>query len=92
MPFGVETVLWLMVAKNSGNWYRGIFDAVDRFMTRWHRGETEKSWLRHGAADAMKSDNGKPGAGGRQPYRYIYIAVDECRNKVASRVARYRFD
>ena len=41
--FGVETVPWPRAAKKSGSWHRGIVDAADHFMTRWHRGEAEKS-------------------------------------------------
>ena len=41
--FGVETVLWPRAAKKGGSWHRGVVDAADRFMTRWHRGEVEKS-------------------------------------------------
>ena len=69
--FEVETVLWPRAAKNSGNWHRGIVDAADGFMTRWHRGEAEKSWQRLTAEDAKSSSNqGKPGGRGRgeQPY------------------------
>ena len=39
----------------SGNWLRGIVDAADRFMARWHRGEAEKSWLRLTAEDAKRA-------------------------------------
>eukprot|EP00904_Undaria_pinnatifida_P004437 jgi/Undpi1/13995/HiC_scaffold_9.g03646.m1 len=49
--FGVETVLWPSATKKSGNWHRGIVDAADRFMTRRHRGEAEKSWQRLTAED-----------------------------------------
>ena len=48
---GVETALGPSAAKKSGKWYRGVVDAADRFMTRWHRGEAEKSWLSHAAED-----------------------------------------
>ena len=41
--FGVETVIWPRAAKKSGKWYRGVVDAADRFMTRWQKGEAEKS-------------------------------------------------
>ena len=41
--FRVETVLWPRAAKKSGKWYRGVVDAADRFMTRWQKGEAEKS-------------------------------------------------
>ena len=61
---GVETVPWPRAAKKSGNWYRMVVDAADRFMARWHSGEAEKSWLHHAAVDAKSSDKGK--AGGRE--------------------------
>ena len=67
--FKVETVLWPRAAKKSGNWHRGI-DAAGRFMTRWHRGEAEKSWQHPTAEDAKSSNQGKPEGwvGGGQPY------------------------
>ena len=51
-------------AKRSGNWYRGVVDTADRFMAKWHRVETEKSWLRHVAVDPKSSNQGKPGGRG----------------------------
>ena len=59
--FGVETVLWPTAAKKSGNWHRGGVDAADRFMTRWHRGEEEKSWQRLTVEDVKSSNQGKSG-------------------------------
>ena len=43
--FGVETVLllWVHAAKKEGKWYRGILDAAERLMTRWHVEEEKKS-------------------------------------------------
>ena len=29
-------------------------------MTRWHKGEAEKSWLRHATEDAKSGDREKP--------------------------------
>ena len=52
LVFGVETVLWPTVAKNCGKWYRGVVEAAECFMTRWHRDEAESSWLRHTTEDA----------------------------------------
>ena len=63
--FGVETVLWPRATKKNRNWHRGIVAAAYRFMTRWHRGEAEKSWQRLTAAeDAQSSNQGKPGGRG----------------------------
>ncbi|CAM9337240.1 unnamed protein product, partial [Laminaria digitata] len=47
LVFGVETVLWPTAAKKGGKWYRGVVQAADCFMARWHRDEAEWSWLRH---------------------------------------------
>ena len=33
--------------------------AVERFMTRWPRGEVEKGWLRHANEDAKKGEKEK---------------------------------
>ena len=67
--FGVETVLWPTAAKTGGKWYRGVVEAAECFMTRWHRDEAESSWLRHATEDA-KSDVKERAVGGRegQPY------------------------
>ena len=59
--FRVETVLWKRAAKKVGNWHRGVVDATNRFMTRWHRGEAEESWQRLTAEDAKSSNQGNPG-------------------------------
>ena len=68
-----------------------VVDAADRFMTRWHKGEAEKSWLRHATEDAKSGDKGKPGGRGGGGSR-TDTAVDESRNELVDRVARYRFD
>ena len=70
-----------------GKWYRVVVDAADRFMTRWHKGEAEKSWVPHETEDAKSGDKGKTGGGSRTD-----TAVDESRNETVDRVARYRFD
>ena len=69
LVFGVETVLWPTAAKKGGKWYRGVVEAAECFMTRWHRDEAESSWLRHATEDA-KSDVKERAVGGRegQPY------------------------
>ena len=56
--FGVETVLWPTAAKG-GKWYRGVVEAAECFMTRWHRDEAESSWLRHATEDAKSDDKGR---------------------------------
>ena len=68
---GVDTVLWPRAAKKNGNWHRGIVGEADRFMTRWHRGEAEKSWQRLTEEEARRSSTqGAPGGrgGGKQSF------------------------
>ena len=64
LMFGVETTSWPGVAEKSGKWYRGVVEAADCFMARWHRDESQRSWLRHAAEDAKSRDErgGKGGA------------------------------
>ena len=64
MVFGVETVLWPTAAKKGGKWYRGVVEAAECFMTRWHRDEAESSWLRHTTEDAKSDDKGRRGVQG----------------------------
>ena len=76
----VETVLWPTAAKKGGKWYRGVIEAAECFMTRWHRDEAGSSWLRHAAEDAKSDDKGR-GGGGSRPDTF----VDECSNEMVDR-------
>ena len=90
LVFGVETVLWPTAAEKGRKWYRGVVEAAECFVARWHGDKAEKSWLRHVAEDA-KSDGkekGRTGGGGNR----TDTAVEESRNEMVDRVARYRFD
>ena len=51
-------------AEKSGKWYRGVVEATDCFMARWHRNEAQRNRLRHAAEDAKSGDMGT-GVGGR---------------------------
>ena len=57
--YGVETVLRPTVANKGGKWYRGVVEAADCLVARWHRDEAERSWLRHAAEDAKSDGRGK---------------------------------
>ena len=59
-------------------------------MARWYRDGAESSWRRHAAEDAKSDDKGR--GGGKGSGSRIDIAVDECRNEMVDRAARYRFD
>ena len=74
--FGVETVLRPRADKKSGKWHRGVFDAAETFMTRCHKGDADKSWLRLATEDAKIGDKGKPGGRGGTGSR-TDTAVDE---------------
>ena len=37
LVFGAVTVLWSTASKKGGKWYRGVAEAAECFMTRWHR-------------------------------------------------------
>ena len=79
--FGVRhPVLWPRAAKKRGNWRRGTVDAAERFMTRSHRGEAEKSWQSLTEEDANSSNQGNRGGGGGESSR-TDTAADECRNE-----------
>ena len=40
----VEIALWSTAAKKSGKWYRGVVEAAERFMVRWHQGGQQEEW------------------------------------------------
>ena len=82
-------MLWPTVAKKGGKWYRGVVEEAECLMTRWHRHEAESSWLCHTTEDAKSDDKGR--GGGKGTGSRIDTAVDECRNEMVDRVARYRF-
>ena len=81
-----NSVLWPTAAKKGGKWYRGVVEAAECFMTRWHRDEAESSWLHHTTEHAKSDDKGR--GGGKVRGSRIDTAVDECRNEMIDRVAR----
>ena len=65
-------------------------------MTRWHRGEAEKSWQRLTVergrqGQQPKETRGAGGVSGRTDTAVVDY-VDEGKNEMADRVARYQFD
>ena len=78
LVFGVENVLWPTAAKKGGKWYRRVVEAVECFITRWHRDEVEGSWLRHATQDAKRDDKRREGVKSRSSS--TDTDVDECRN------------
>ena len=70
MVFGVETVLWSTAAKKAGKWYRGVLQATERFMVRWHEEEAQLSRQRRASAVGGSQGIGERGGNrrsGREP-------------------------
>ena len=106
LVFGVETALWPTAAKRAGKWYRGLLQAAERFMVRWHEDEAQLSRQRRASVmggaqgnggrggnmrNGRKPDRGKTGRGGKRRSRRG-TAVDEGRKETADRVARHQAD
>ena len=83
-------MLWPRAAKKNGNWHRGIVDAADRFMMRWHRGEAEGAGNASQQRTPRAATKGTGGAAGGR--NCTDTAVDECRNEGGDRVARHQFE
>ena len=86
LVFGVETALWPMSAKKAGNWYRGVLEAAEQFMVRWHENEAKVSRKRHASVMGGVQRNGKGMGKSRRE-----TAVDESK-EMADRVVRYQTD
>ena len=82
-------MIWPRAAKKIEKWYRRVIEAADCFMARWYEDGAQRSRLRHTAEDTK---NGYKGGGGRGKGIRTDTAVDEWRNEMIDRVARYRFD
>ena len=48
--FGVEAEVWTVAAKKAGKWYRGVLEAAERFMVKWHENEATMSRNCHASA------------------------------------------
>ena len=79
-----------MPAKKGRKWYRGVVEAAECFMAWWHGDEVESSWLRYATEDTKSDDKEKGGRGGGGSR--TDTPVDETRNEMVDRMARYRFD
>ena len=104
--FGVETALWSAAEKRAGKWYRGVLKTAERFTVRWHGDEAELSRLRRVSTVGSVQGNGRRGGnrgsgrkldqgnagreGGKKSRRET--AVEEGREEMVERVARYKTD
>ena len=57
-------MLWSTAAKKAEKWYRGVLEAAERFMVRWHEDEAQLS--RHRRASAVGGAQGNGGRGGNR--------------------------
>ena len=63
MVFAVEAEVWteLVAANKTGKWYRGVLEAAERFMTKWHQIEATLSRNCHASATGGPQGNRKGG-------------------------------
>ena len=59
MVFGEEAEVWTIAAKKAGKWYRGVLEAAERFMDKWHENEATLSRNRH-ASDTGGAQGNRP--------------------------------
>ena len=58
----IETALWsTAAAKKAGKWYRGVLDAAERCIVKWHEDEAKLSRQRHTSIVAGIQRNGGRG-------------------------------
>ena len=63
-PTGPQNTLvwflwWTVAAKNAGKWFRGVFEASERCMAKWHDIEVTLSRNRHTSATGGPDGNRK---------------------------------
>ena len=51
--------MWTAVAQKAGKWYRGVLEAAERFMVKWHKDKADASRKRHASAVGGAQGNGK---------------------------------
>ena len=63
LVFEVEAEVWTIAAKKAGKWYRGVLEAAERLMAKWHENGATLSRNRHASATRIAQGNGKDGGG-----------------------------
>ena len=61
LVFGVEAEVRTVAAKKAGKWYRGVLEATERFMAKWHEIEATLNRNRHASATGGPQGNWKGG-------------------------------
>ena len=90
----VETALLSTGGEKAGKWYRGILEAVERFMVSRHEAEAEMNRPRRASAVDIVQGNGG-GRGNRRICRKLdqrNAARAGNRKEIADRVARHQAD
>ena len=87
LVFGVEAEVWTVAAKKASKWYRGVLEAAENVMARWHEHETTLSRNSHASDTGGAQGSRTEGHKGRRE-----TAVGESRKDKADRVARYEAD
>ena len=83
MVFWVEAEVWTVAKKKVDKWYRGVLEAVERFMAKWHEIEATLSRHRNGSATDGPLRNRKGGSNSRRE-----TAVGESWKEMADRPGR----
>ena len=81
----IETGLWVFAAKKACQWYRGVFEAAERFTARWHVEEGKKSSERRAAP--MRDAQTKTWRVGSNE-----TTAEESKTGTGDRVARHQAD
>ena len=65
LVFGVVTALWSTAEKNAEKWYRGVLEAAERFMVKWHEDEAQLNrQRRESTVGGAEGDRGRGGDAG----------------------------
>ena len=79
--------MWTIAAKKAGKWYRGVLEAAERFMSKWHENEATLSRNRHAYATGGAQGNRKGGVTVARKPRLTRAGRQW--HKMEHRVARY---
>ena len=74
----------------TSKWYDGVVEGAERFMVEWHQQEEAKRCARH-AKEVTLGTNDRRGAG-RIDNDSSSTAIEESKDEMANRVARFQVD
>ena len=82
--------MWTTAAKRWDKWHDGVVEGAERFMAEWHQQEEAKGGARH-TKEVARGTRDRRGAGRIDNYSSS-TAVDESKDEMANRVARFQVD